>query len=64
MYSENEPDNDKYIEEERRFDKSAHELQNQIRGMLNKYQWLLMKESMVSERCFVWFIFDQMALEI
>lgn len=52
MYSDNEPDNDKYFEEERCFEKSANELQNQIRGMLNKYQWLLMKESMVSFKCF------------
>lgn len=48
MYSENEPDNDKSIEEEKQLEKTAIELQNQMRGILNKYQWLLMKDAFVS----------------
>lgn len=36
------------VEDEERFDKVAVEFQDQFKGMVNKYQYLLMKDSAVS----------------
>lgn len=49
MYSENEPDNDDQSDDEERFVKVAHDLRGKYNVMKNKYQLLLMKESMVSQ---------------
>lgn len=50
MYSENEPDNENQSDDEDRFVKAAHDLKGKYNLMMNKYQMLLMKESMVSSR--------------
>lgn len=49
MYSENEPDNDHQSEDEERFVNVAYELKGKYNVMMNNYQMLLMKESMVSQ---------------
>lgn len=48
MYSENEPENEFQTDDEERFVIAAHELSGKYNMMMNKYQLLLMKESMVS----------------
>lgn len=48
MYSENEPDNENQSDDEERFVSAAHDLREKYTMMMNKYQMLLMKESMVS----------------
>lgn len=50
MYSENEPDNENQSDDEDRFVKAAHDLNGKYNLMMNKYQMLLMKESMVSSK--------------
>lgn len=50
MYTENEPENENQSEEEERFVTAAVELNNKYNVIRNKYQRLLMKESMVSEK--------------
>lgn len=50
MYAENGPDNENHIEEEERFETAAKDIRNKYQRMMNKYQLLVMKESMV---CFV-----------
>lgn len=47
MYSENEPDNENQSDDEERFINSAFDLKEKYNLMMNKYQMLLMKESMV-----------------
>lgn len=47
MYSENEPDNENQSDDEERFVKAAHELRDKYNVIMNKYQQILMKESMV-----------------
>lgn len=48
MYSENDPDNEKQSDDEDNFVGAAHDLRDKYKLMMNKYQLLLMKESMVS----------------
>lgn len=48
MYSENEPDNENQSDDEERFVSAAYDLREKYNVMMNKYQMLLMKESMVS----------------
>lgn len=47
MYSENDPDNEHQSEDEDRFVNAAYDLREKYNIMMNKYQMLLMKESMV-----------------
>lgn len=47
MYSENEPENESQSDDEDRFVVAADEFSGKYRMMMNKYQLLLMKESMV-----------------
>lgn len=47
MYSENAPENESQSDDEERFAVAAHEFSGKYRMMMNKYQLLLMKESMV-----------------
>lgn len=48
MYSENDPDNEHQSEDEERFVNAAYDLREKYNLMMNKYQLLLMKESMVN----------------
>lgn len=48
MYSENGPENESQSDDEERFTIAAHEFSDKYNMMMNKYQLLLMKESMVS----------------
>lgn len=48
MFSENGPDIDKFAAEDRQFETAADEVQNKYQRIMNQYQLLLMKESMVS----------------
>lgn len=48
IYSENEPDNENQSDDEEQFVHAAHDLSDKYKLMMNKYQMLLMKESMVS----------------
>lgn len=48
MYSENEPENETQSDDEERFTIAADEFTGKYRMMMNKYQLLLMKESMVN----------------
>lgn len=49
MYRENEPENENMHDEEEKFGDAALAFQDKYRQLLNKYQLLLMKESMVSK---------------
>lgn len=48
MYSENEPDNENQSDDEERFVSAAYDLREKYNIIMNKYQLLLMEESMVS----------------
>lgn len=50
MYSENDPDNENQSDDEEQFASAACDLREKYNIMMNKYQMLLMKESMVSGR--------------
>lgn len=52
MFSENDPDNENQSEDEERFVNAAYELEDKYNMMINKYQLLLMKDSMVRIRRF------------
>lgn len=55
MFSENEPDNENQSDDEDRFVNVAFGLREKYNMMMNKYQMLLMKESMVSIHIFLFF---------
>lgn len=56
MYSENDPENERQSDDEDRFVVAAHEFSGKYRMMMNKYQLLLMKESMVSMQSIIWIV--------